>query len=227
LLFHDSIVPPLRRQKEVIFLERELAVSKSMSILDLACGHGRHTNLLAQKVRQVVAVDRSEQFLQIAQAEASQLGVRNVAYRNLDIRQIEFTEEFDGVILANTVFGLFSDSDNENLLNRIARSLKVGGRLCLDVINRDTILAGFNSHSVTELEGDYLIERLTFDPQSGRMLNDRVYLRDGQSVSAPFSLRLYNYTEMHSLFHDARLRIIAARDDWGGGDFHASQSGLC
>jgi ubiquinone/menaquinone biosynthesis C-methylase UbiE len=221
LLFHDSITPPARRAQEVAFIVRELGLDKSMSLLDLACGHGRHANLLANEVREVVAIDRNVRFLELARYEAERLGVQNVNYCERDVREIMFEATFDRIILANTVFGLFSDSENAKLLGKVAKALRSGGYVCLDVVNRDTILAGFNPHGVTEVNGAYMIERLSFDPHTGRMSNDRVYFREGRAIKAPFSLRLYNYTEMASILTHAGLRIIAARADWTGGDFNA------
>jgi cyclopropane fatty-acyl-phospholipid synthase-like methyltransferase len=49
LYFYGDSLKDEYTEQEVEFLVRELGIRKRMSILDLACGHGRHANRLAAR----------------------------------------------------------------------------------------------------------------------------------------------------------------------------------
>jgi ubiquinone/menaquinone biosynthesis C-methylase UbiE len=214
--YHDDFLTDERTNIEVQFLRERFGVGKGMSILDLACGHGRHANHLAREAHHVVGIDTCASFLDIARKRAEDERLCNVTYLEMDIRQIDFSIEFERVILLNTVFGLFSDDENIELLRRISKALKPGGKLCLDVINRDTILVDFQPDSVFEKDGNIMLDRLSFNEHTGRMSNKRKYIRDGRTTEAPFSIRLYNYSEIAAILSGAKLEIVETFADWEG-----------
>lgn len=117
--FHDAFMPPERRALEVGFPESALELRSGLSVLDLACGHGRHSNHLALRVEKVVGIDRNTAFLDLARVEAAEPGVTNVQYCVGDIRDITDERAFDRVMLVNTVFGLFSDGGGRSFAPRV------------------------------------------------------------------------------------------------------------
>lgn len=219
LYFHDTFMPPARRALETALLESALGLNPGLSVLDLACGHGRHANRLAPLVRQVTGIDRSPAFLDLAAREAAELGISNVRYQVGDIRDLGELAPFDRIMLVNTVFGLFDDAQNDALLSSISRTLASDGRFIFDVINRDMILSGLSAHGVAEKDGDFLIDRLEFSPLTGRMTNNRIYIRRGVTQPARFSLRLYNLTELTTLLTRAGLETLDVFGGWGGEPF--------
>ena len=67
------------------------------------------------------------------------------------------------MLLLFTAFGYFSDEQNFQVLQKVARALKPGGLFVFDVPNRDVILKGFLPFIVTEKNGDLMIDRNRFD----------------------------------------------------------------
>lgn len=207
-----------RTKREIELLTKELELDKPMKILDLACGHGRHANKLAELGHTVVGVDVNERFLEIAQKEANKKGI-NIKYIKEDMRKISSREEFDRVLLLFTPFGFFNDRENFRVRENVAAALKSGGLFCLDIPNRDAFLKNFLPFIVTEKEGNLMIDRSSFDAKSGWWHDDRIYLREGKRVDAPFSIRVYNYTEMRDLLDAVRLDIQASYEDWNAQPF--------
>jgi SAM-dependent methyltransferase len=201
-------------EREIDFLIKELELDKPMKILDLACGHGRHANRLAKLGHTVVGVDVSKGFLEIAQANKK----GNVKYVKEDMREISF-KEVDRALLLFTSFGYFDDRENFRVLENVAAALKSGGLFCFDIPNRDAFLKNFSPFIVTEKEGNLMIDRSSFDVESGRWHDDRIYIRKGKRVDAPFSVRLYNFTEMKRLLDAAGLDIQACYGDWNAQPF--------
>jgi ubiquinone/menaquinone biosynthesis C-methylase UbiE len=210
----DHLLTEERTRAEIQFLRERLGLNEKTSLLDLACGHGRHANVLAKESRLVVGLDTNSRFLELARKQATSEGIGNVTYINKDIRQLDYFAEFERATMLNTVFGLFRDDENCDLLRRINQALKPSGQLCFDVINRDTILVDFQPDYIFEKEGDLLLDRCSFDGRTGRMTNRRTYLKDGRTTNANFSLRLYNYTEIAALLAAARFDIVAVFGDW-------------
>jgi hypothetical protein len=92
-------------------------------------------------------------------------------------------------------------------------ALKPGGRLMLDVPNRDVMLKDLSRADVIEKDGDLLINRFSFDVITGRFHNRRIVIRDGIRRDRPFSIRLYNATEMEQLLERAGLTEYSLLDE--------------
>jgi SAM-dependent methyltransferase len=193
-----------RSEAEVNSLVKLLKLAAPMKILDLACGFGRHANRLAALGHSVTGIDYMPGFLEIARKRAAELGVQ-VDYRQGDMRRINFEEAFDRVFLFFTSFGYFEDDENELVIRNMACALKPGGYLMFDIPNRDVFLKDLPPAEVIEKEGDLLINRFSFDPFPGRFHNRRIVIRNGVRKDKPFSIRLYNATEICRLLDKVHL----------------------
>jgi len=193
-----------RSEREVALIVKLLALDSPTKILDLACGFGRHTNHLAALGHSVTGMDYMPGFLDLARQQADRMGVQ-VNYIQGDMRQVDFREEFDRVVLLFTSFGYFEDNENEQVIWNMARALKPGGWLMLDTLNRDTVLKDLHPADVIEKDGGLLINRLSFDPLTGRFHNQRILIRDGIRKEKPYAVRLYNATEVCVLLDRAGL----------------------
>lgn len=203
-----------RSEAEVASLVKLLDLDVPMRILDLACGFGRHANRLAALGHSVTGLDYMPGFVALARQKAEQMGV-HVDYRQGDMRQLDFAEEFDRAVLLFTSFGYFEDEENEQVVRNMICALKPGGRLMLDVPNRDVILKDLSRADVIEKDGDLLINRFSFDVLTGRFHNRRIVIRDGVRRDKPFSIRLYNATEMGQLLERAGLTEYSLLDEEG------------
>jgi ubiquinone/menaquinone biosynthesis C-methylase UbiE len=100
-------------------------------VLDLACGEGYNTRILAKKGANVVGVDFSERMIQLAKQEEARekLGIR---YYTLDATGLkEFSHDsFDLV----TCFMSLQDIDNhEKAISEVARILRNQGRFVFSI----------------------------------------------------------------------------------------------
>lgn len=225
LYFYSDSLTDERSDREVASLVKLLDLRPPMKILDLACGFGRHANRLAALGYSVTGVDQSADFLNLARKHASDMRV-DVNYLQVDMRQIEFVEEFDVVIMMFTTFGYFSDSDNFRMLENIARALKPGGLLGFDIPNRDVTLKVLPPAVVLEKNRDLMINRNSFDMLSGRWHNQRIVIRNGIRKDKPFSIRLYNPTEIRELVQKAGMEVSHLYGDWSGQQLSAESRGM-
>jgi SAM-dependent methyltransferase len=215
LYFYGDTLTDERTDAEVAALVKYLQLDAPQKILDLACGYGRHTNRLAALGHPMTGIDLMPGFITLARQDAERRGVR-VDYRQGDMRQINFNEEFDRVMIVFTAFGYFEDAENEDVVRRVAHALRPGGLFIVDFPNRDTFLRNFTPCIVTEKGADLMIDRLTLDTVNGRWVNHRIIIRDGVRKDKPFSIRIYNPNEIRALLAQAGLEIVQMYGDWNG-----------
>jgi SAM-dependent methyltransferase len=213
MYFYSDLLTDEGTDHAVAALVEMLELSRSMRILDLACGFGRHANRLAARGHQVTGIDLTSGFLEIARRDALERGV-SVDYQQGDMRKLDFVEVFDRVLLLFTAFGYFSDEENLDVLRRVARALKPAGMLAFDIQNRDVFLVGYKENMVTEKDGNLMIDRHFYDMASGRLYNRRIVIREGVRRDKPFFVRMYNPTEIRLVLLQAGLETYKMFGDW-------------
>jgi len=176
-------------EQEIAFLFERLPLRAGARVLDVGCGPGRHSLALARRGVEVVGIDHSKEFIDLARqaAEDEQLSVE---FRIADVRDLDERGDFDAVIcLCQGGFGLLGGREDEGLLARFAAALRPGGRLALSAFHV--------AFAVRFLErGD------RFDPATG-VNHERATLRDAAGAEKEFDL-------WTTCFTPRELRLMAA-----------------
>src|SRR5262245_13242560 len=90
-------------RQEVDFLVDALGLRPGDRVLDVGCGPGRHSHELARRGMEVVGLDISERFVELATTEAPS----GATFVRGDARAMTFHDEFDVAIsLCQGAFGL-------------------------------------------------------------------------------------------------------------------------
>lgn len=121
---------------ECDFIEKELQFDKSLKILDVGCGTGRHTIELCKRGYRVTGIDFSESQLARAREKAGKENLR-IDFLQHDARRLPFRAEFDAAImLCEGGFPLMeTDEMNYEILRNVTRSLKDTGKLLFTTLN--------------------------------------------------------------------------------------------
>lgn len=121
---------------ECDFIEMEAGLDKSIKIIDIGCGTGRHAIELTKRGYSVTGVDLSDNQLQMAAEKARAEGL-NIDFRKMDARNLLFLEEFDlAIMICEGAFPLMeTDEMNFQILHGAARALKKGGKLIFTTLN--------------------------------------------------------------------------------------------
>jgi len=121
---------------ECDFIEKELQFDKSLRILDVGCGTGRHSIELTRRGYCVTGVDLSESQLARAREKAAEQNVRMDFLRH-DARDLPFQAEFDAAImLCEGGFPLMeTDEMNFEILKNVTRALKDNGTFLFTTLN--------------------------------------------------------------------------------------------
>lgn len=121
---------------ECDFIEKEINYDKSLSILDIGCGTGRHSVELAKRGYHLTGVDLSDSMLHRARQKAIEAKVI-VDFRKGDARSLPFDAEFDlAIMLCEGGFPLMeTDEMNFHILQNAAKAIKQGGKFIFTTLN--------------------------------------------------------------------------------------------
>jgi SAM-dependent methyltransferase len=185
--------------QEVGFLIEQLGLTPGMRVLDVGCGPGRHAHALAARGIEVVGVDISQRFVDLATRDAPP----GATFVRGDARRLPFDAEFDAAIsLCQGAFGLAGgpaspiDGDAA-VLTGIARALRPGGVAAV---------SAFSAY----FQVRWLEDADTFDADAG-VNHERTEVRDEQGRPAPADLWTTCFTprELRLLAAQAGLRVRA------------------
>jgi len=184
-----------RTKAQVDFIETFF--NKGSYLLDAGCGIGRHSIELARRGFKVLGVDFNKQYIEIANQTKEKENLNNIDFEVADIRALNKVNEFDGVLSLWSSFGYFDDDTNDLILKNFFNALKEGGKVIIDVENRDYILKFFIRETFKEKEdGVFILERRKFDPVTSVVTTHRYII--GQNLKKDYirRIRIYSLTEL-------------------------------
>jgi len=194
--------------REVEFIESSLGVKPGGQILDVGCGYGRHSIELVQRGLDVTGLDLSLPLL-LRAADEAQKRALSVNFVHADMRELAFDKQFDGACCMLTSFGYFDEETNLRVAEGIARALKPGGRLLLDLVNRDYVVGDLPSRVWWEGNGCVVLEEVDFNFHTSRIITHRsIVFEDGRQVEQEISVRAYSLHEIGRLLRQAGFRVI-------------------
>ncbi|MFC1993696.1 class I SAM-dependent methyltransferase [Chloroflexota bacterium] len=151
---------------ECDFIEQEIGFDKSINILDIGCGTGRHSIELSKRGYNITGIDLSDSQLTRAREKAEKQGLK-IDFLKHDARNLPFINDYDlAIMLCEGAFPLMEiDEMNYEILKNAAKSLKEHGKIIFTTLNGLFPLY----HSVEEFcasttdEGNATYRSSTFD----------------------------------------------------------------
>jgi SAM-dependent methyltransferase len=210
LKIYDHLFTAERAEKEVAFAQQVLELKPGARILDLCCGQGRHSVPFARCGLEVTALDLNPAYLDRVQelAQASNVTLRII---EADMRQIPFQDQFDAIVNMYSSFGyLESEAGDLDVLKSAANAARPGGRLLLDMLNREWAVANYiqnDWHSGSD--GTLYVERRDLDLATSRMHVKFTIIgpHGGRRESIGHHIRLYTLTETTRLLGQVGFKV--------------------
>lgn len=121
---------------ECNFIEEETGYDKTLKILDVGCGTGRHAIELTRRGYQVTGIDLSESQLARAREKAQENNVK-IDFQRQDARNLSFDGEFYvAIMLCEGGFPLMeTDEMNYEILGSVTKALKDRGKFIFTTLN--------------------------------------------------------------------------------------------
>ena len=121
---------------ECDFIEKEIRFDKSLKILDVGCGTGRHSIELTKRGYNVTGIDLSASQLKRADKKAKENNL-SIDFRRCDARYLPFDSEYDvAIMLCEGGFPLMeTDEMNFEILKNVTKALKSHSKFIFTTLN--------------------------------------------------------------------------------------------
>lgn len=151
---------------ECDFIEKEINHNKSLKIIDIGCGTGRHSIELSKRGYSITGIDLSESLINKAREKAAQNELQ-IDFLKLDARDLPFDKQFDvAIMMCEGGFPLMeTDEMNFEILKNVSQALKKKSKFIFTTLNG--LFPLFHSindfHAETVNEGNATYHSTNFD----------------------------------------------------------------
>ena len=220
--FWQAAVPTSAASDEVDFLVRELAISPPARVLDLPCGLGRHSIVLASRGFQVTAIDLSPHAIVAAQRLARAQGV-NATFHVGDMRHPPPGSPFDAACCLGNSFCYLSREDMTPFIRNVLVAMHPGGRWLIDTgAVAEALFPSLAEERTLEAGGVTYTVQNRYDASAKRLRQSATLVRGTEREEAEISYAVHTIAELKQLFGSVGWRVVAT---YGGLDGRPFQPG--
>ena len=178
------------------------------TILDLACGRGRHARYLNKIGFDVTGADLSENSINFAKKYEN----HRLRFKVHDMSQ-PFGKEFDAVFNLFTSFGYFeNDASNLNTIKAIKGDLKEYGFGVIDFMNSTQVIDNLVPEDVKIVDG---IEfRLNRYEKGGYIFKDILFEVDAKVYKFTERVKAFTLSDFETLFDQAEVNLLEVFGDY-------------
>ncbi|MEM1663048.1 MAG: class I SAM-dependent methyltransferase [Pyrobaculum sp.] len=208
---------------EAAFVKKVLMIDPGARFLDLACGHGRHMAHLPSDT--VVGIDINLSYLKIAKkyGDVVQGDVRSLPFRK---------SAFHGAYIMHSTFGMFGAEVEMEILTWLSGVIKTGGRILIDVANREKIENIYNA--LGEMwnfwisAGPYrVLSTAQYNPYTSKIREVRHIYKAGKYIGErTLELTLYGLGELRIMLTNVGFTIEEIYGDFNGEKYLKSSDRL-
>lgn len=183
-------------------LWRMLGLKRVARVLDAPCGAGRLSIPLAERGPRVLGVDKSARMVAAADDRRAGLSEERLRFVLHDLRLPLSETGFDVALNAHSSLGYGDESEDEAILRTLHGALRPGGRLVVETLHRDAIVAAQarGAKNAARLsDGTLVIEDATFDPLEGGLTTAYHWSGPSGAGTKEGRIRLYSITELSTL----------------------------
>lgn len=192
------------------------------SILDAACGAGRHAINLTVRGYNVIGFDLSKSLLQIAKQNSAKKNVK-VDLFCADLRRISLNKKFDLVLNLFTSFGYFTnDKENFTFIRSAYQLLNDNSYYVLDFLNAKYIVNHLIPESVSVYEDKKITELRKI--HENRVVKQIIIQNKSEERIYHESVQLYSKEEIITEFGKIGFTFIKNFGDYEGSTFDPEKS---
>ena len=195
-----------------------LNMPENGTILDLACGKGRHSIYLNKLGYQVTGVDLSENSIAIAKESSNE----TLQFKTHDMRE-PMNETFDAVFNLFTSFGYFdTHEDNIKTLKAIKESINEYGFGVIDFFNADFIIENLVAEETKEIDGiTFHIKRAV---ENKKIIKEIRFEDKGESFFFTEKVSAFTLADFEAMMEEAGIYLLEIFGDYKLRKFYKSQS---
>ncbi len=185
-----------------------LNIPENGTILDLACGKGRHSLYLNKIGYHVTGVDLSKNSIAFSkQFENNSL---NFAVHDMCT---PYHKQFDAVFNLFTSFGYFKhDNDNLRTIEAIKAELNPSGFGVIDFMNSTFVINNLVPNEIKTVDGiDFHLKRYV---ENGFIIKDITFTVNNESYNFQERVRAFTLADFEALFEQAGVYLLDVFGDY-------------
>lgn len=214
--------------KEIVNYEREaddlegifakFGKHRTKQVLDVACGTGSHSLILAKRSYEVTGIDRSEMMIKEAKKKASKENI-NVEFLVQDTRNIKLDKKFDcSICMFGGVGYVLTRHDLACTFSSLKQHLRDGGLLIFEFWSVGGVKpTPLRSWIRVQKKGltVYRLSESNFDPQTNVLTIDFHFIalwanKPMETFSEIHKIRCYTLAEMKQHLEDCGFAVASA-----------------
>ena len=181
-----------------------LHIQPGDTVLDLACGRGRHSVFLSKLGARTTGIDLSPNNI----AAASPNECERLHFAVHDMRQVYKPEAFQFVLNLFTSFGYFSpDYENQQVIEAAAADLQPGGLLLIDFMNTPLVLNNLSAGDSKEAGG--ILFRITRRLEADTLIKTISFTAEGRDYCFEERVKALTLPDFERYFNAAGLHLTA------------------
>lgn len=200
-------------------LTSDLNIESNRSILDLACGKGRHSIYLNKLGYTTTGADLSKQSIE----HASQFKTDTLDFFVHDMREKIKDKSFDYVFNLFTSIGYFEDeSDNLKMLNSIDSYTNENGVLVIDFMNAHKVIAELVMDEVKVIDGiTFTINRKV---ENGFIIKTISFMDNNEEYTFQEKVQALQLHHFQDYLKETNFSIYKVVGDYNLGNFDVEKS---
>ncbi len=199
-------------------LTQHLSLQKEETIMDLACGKGRHSRYLNSLGYQVTGVDLSPNSI----AFAKQFENDRLHFAVHDMTQV-YNCKFDVIFNLFTSFGYFENQeDNLNTIKAIKSNLKPNGIGVIDFMNVDYVIANLVASEAKSI--DHITYNINRFVENGFITKEIKFIDQGEPYTFFERVKAIDLDEFKAYFDIAGLTLLEIYGDYNLTKFSKNSS---
>ena len=195
-----------------------LKIPEDTTILDLACGRGRHSLYLSKIGYNVTGIDISKENINEANKNQSD----RLNYIIHDMRQ-PLSYQFDLILNLFTSFGYYyNDIDNLHIIRSIKCNLNITGKAVIDFFNVDYVLNNLIEHEEKVIDDTkFTINRYLVD---NLLVKDIKIESNNKLYEFQEKVKAYRIEDFLSMFKECGLMLKENFGDYKLNNFNKNSS---
>lgn len=199
-------------------LTKQLTIPADGHVLDLACGAGRHSRVLARLGYRVSGCDLSKNSID----QANNNALSGTDFFVHDMRN-QLPANYSTIFNLFTSFGYFDDlSDNLSVLKSVESALDNDGVFVLDFMNATKVIAQLNPSEIIQ-RGDIQFN-ISREVVNQRIVKSIAFEAEGKSYHYEEKVQALQLADFELLFEKAGLKITDRYGSYALAPFSADDS---
>ncbi len=190
---------------------------KPKTILDVACGTGALTILLASRGYEMTGIDRAEGMLDVAKKKAEEQQIQ-IEFHHGNMLNFQLDKQFDAILCTYDSIN-YASNENElsSMFNTVAKHLTPEGLFIFDVTTERNIVEHFHNKTFSENHQDYSYIWKNNYVQHTKMCRTFLtfFIREGKlfrRYEEVHQQRIFEVSTVNSSLKDAGYKMLSAYD---------------